>query len=184
MPGQDFRRLVIFLLSSLFLSLSSSRRCLPSLPYLTPRARARIFPCRRSTKVARRLKWARGRGGITAVSRSYLPRRGAFALRRRRPRGLRHRRVIIRTASAAGGMVGIPPRSRPGKTNLSLGGKAHPLTRHCVSRAAGRIDKPPAAGRGWTGTGAGRATTWEKFRDRGRRDSIGDLRRRGRRRER
>ena len=61
--------------------------------------------------------------------------------------------IIIRTASAAGGMVGIPPRDRRGKTNLSLGGKAHPLTRHCVSRAAGRTDKPPAAGRRLDGDG-------------------------------
>ena len=61
--------------------------------------------------------------------------------------------IIIWTASAAGGMVGIPPRDRRGKTNLSLGGKARPLTRHCVSRAAGRTDKPPAAGRRLYGDG-------------------------------
>ena len=64
--------------------------------------------------------------------------------------------LIIRTASAAGGMIGIPPRDRRGKTNLSLGGKSCPLTRHFISRAAGRTDKPPDAGRRLDGDGGGK----------------------------
>ena len=63
---------------------------------------------------------------------------------------------IIRTASAARGMVGMRPRDRRGRTNLSLGGKARPLTRHCISRAARQTDKPPDAGWRLGGGGGGK----------------------------